>query len=360
MFRIIIILLIILLLLIIVFDITRLKKFNLIKKISNKYLRNIVATLPFIIIILLFNYVNSFVIFIHLAIFFGIASFIVWLIKKIFKKEFHFYLTGVIAVSLTIIYLGIGAYLDYHVFETRYSILTNKELGQETFRIIQISDSHVGTTFNGDGFKKHMEKISKIKSDIFVITGDFVDDDTTKDDMIKSCEALALIKPTYGKYFVFGNHDRGYFNHRNFSESDLISELNKNGVIVLNDEIEKINDYIYLVGRDDRTNPNRKSIKELTEGIADKYIIDLNHQPNDYKNEMNNVDLVLSGHTHGGQLFPLGYLGLIFGSNDEFDGLHVRENTSFVINSGISDWAIDFKTGTYSEYVIVDIKKDLL
>ena len=71
---------------------------------------------------------------------------------------------------------------------------------------------------------------------------------------------------------------------------------------------------------------------------------------------MNKVDLVLSGHTHGGQLFPLGYIGLLMGANDEFYGLHQRENTNFIVNSGISDWAIDFKTGTFSEVGIIDIK----
>ena len=87
-----------------------------------------------------------------------------------------------------------------------------------------------------------------------------------------------------------------------------------------------------------------------------KYVITINHQPNDYKNEMNNTDLVLSGHTHGGQLFPLGQIGILLGSNNKIYGIERRENTTFIVNSGISDWAIKFKTGTVSEYVVIDIK----
>ena len=359
MFNLFIFFIILILILTIIYLIMKIHKFSFIKNISNKKLSWLISILPITIIFLLFNYVNSLVIIIHLIIFFFITKLLFYLIKKILKKEFNYDTLGITAIIITTIYLGIAAFLDYHVFETKYQLLTEKELGQDNLRIIQISDSHVGTTFNGNGFYKHMEKISKIESDLFVITGDFVDDDTTYEDMIKSCEALSLIKAKYGVYFIYGNHDKGYFNYRNFKDKELREELKKNNVIILEDDVISINDYIYLIGRNDKTDINRKSIQELTKDLdKNKYIIDLNHQPNDYDNEMNNVDLVLSGHSHGGQLFPLGYIGLLTGSNDEFKGLHKRGNTNFIVNTGISDWAVDFKTGTKSEYVIIDIKKN--
>ena len=67
------------------------------------------------------------------------------------------------------------------------------------------------------------------------------------------------------------------------------------------------------------------------------------------------VDLVLSGHTHGGQLFPLGYVGKLLKANDEFKGMNFRDNTIFIVNSGLSDWKLKFKTGTTSEYTVIDI-----
>lgn len=358
MFTFFLLLIILLLLLIIFYDIKNINNFNFIKKIKNKKLQWIIPLIPILIIMLLFNYVNSLVILIHLAIFFLISNLLIYLIKKIFKKDFSFNLSGALAIIFTFIYLGIGAYFAYHIYETKYEIITQKELGQDNFRIIQISDSHVGTTFDGNGFYNEIKKISQIPCDLFIITGDFVDDDTTKEDMIRSCKALSLIKAKYGIYFVFGNHDRGYFNKRSFNENDLVNELEKNNVIVLKDEIKEINDYITIIGRDDKQNNNRKTIDELTNNLDNKkYLISLNHQPNDYKNEQDKVDLVLSGHSHGGQLFPLGYIGLLSKANDEFYGMHVRGKTTFIVNSGISDWAIDFKTGAISEYVIIDIKK---
>lgn len=357
--RLFLILIIAALILMVIYIVSRLHKFNFIHNITNKWISWIFSLIPILVIGVLFNYVNTLVILSHLAIFFVLSELVVKLIKKIRKKDFNYYLAGVIAIIVTTIYLGIGAYLDYHVFETHYEIVTEKNIGTDSFRIIQISDSHVGATFNGEGFYKHMEKISQINADLLVITGDFVDDDTTYSDMVKSCEALSLAKPKYGVYFIYGNHDKGYFDYRNFKDKELREELEKNGVIILDDEVVEINDHIYLIGRYDKTDKNRKSIDELTKGLdKNRYIIDLNHQPNDYKNEMNKVDLVLSGHTHGGQLFPLGYIGLLTGSNDEFYGLHQRGNTYFIVNSGISDWAIDFKTGTYSEYGVIEIKNN--
>lgn len=329
---------------------------NFIKKIKNKILRIVVSIIPILLIFLLFNFVNFVVILFHTFIFLSLSQLVIFIIKKIKKKKLNNDIFVILGVSITFVYMCIGAFLCYHVFETKYEVTTNKNIGTDSFRIIQISDSHVGATFDGDGLKKHIEKISKIDSDIVVITGDFVDDDTTREDMIKSCEALTLFKPKYGIYYINGNHDKGYYNSRNFTYEELTNELKKNNIIVLEDEVKEIDDYFYIIGRKDKTY-NRKTIKELTENLdKTKYMIDLNHQPNDYENEKKEkIDLVLSGHTHGGQLFPLGYVGLLINANDMFKGIKTIDNTTFIVNTGISDWAIDFKTGTKSEYTVIDI-----
>ena len=343
------------LVIVIIFDVIEINKIDFIKNIKNKKLKWLVTLLPIVIILILFNYVNAFIIFIHFSIFLLLSKLVVYLIKKIFRLDIKFDLAPILSIIITIIYLSFGAYFGYHVYETTYNIKTNKDIND--FKIVFLSDSHVGTTFDGNGFYKHMERISKINCDVFVVIGDFVDDDTKKEDMIKSVSGLGLIKPKYGSYFVYGNHDKGYFKYRDFTDEDLRSELNKNNITILEDEIKEI-DNIYLVGRKDKQDKTRKSIKELVKDIpSDKYIISLNHQPNDYENEKNNVDLVLSGHSHGGQMFPLAYLGKISSANDEFYGLHTRENTNYIVSSGISGWRAHFKTGTISEYVIVNIKK---
>ena len=351
MFGLVMFLIFIILVLVIIYLFKKVLKIVSLTKINNKILLYLITLAPFLLLFILFNRVNFVVIILHLFIFISLSSLIFRLINK---KYLLSSLPVIVGICVTIVYLGFGTYLDYHIKETVYNITTNKNI-DGNFKILQITDTHVGTTLDGNGFRKHIEKISKKEADIVVITGDFVDDDTSREDMIISCAALSLFKPKYGVYFIYGNHDKGYFNYRNFNSNDLVKELEKNNVIVLKDEVKQVNDYIYLVGREDKTY-QRKDIKELVRDIdKSKYIIDLNHQPNDYENEKNNVDLVLSGHTHGGQLLPLGYIGLLTHQNDEFYGLHKRGNTNFIVNSGMSDWAIDFKTGTSSEYVIINI-----
>ena len=89
-----------------------------------------------------------------------------------------------------------------------------------------------------------------------------------------------------------------------------------------------------------------------------KYMIVLDHQPADFVNQAKSgVDLVLSGHTHGGQLLPFNQVGKWIKANDLIYGHEKRKNTDFIVTSGISAWAIKFKTGTKSEFVIIDVKK---
>ena len=96
---------------------------------------------------------------------------------------------------------------------------------------------------------------------------------------------------------------------------------------------------------------------DLLHGLEqNKFLIVLDHQPNDYQNQTEaKVDLVLSGHTHGGQIFPFNNLGQWLGFNDAIYGYERHGKTDFIVTSGISDWRLKFKTGCRSEFVVIDI-----
>lgn len=119
-----------------------------------------------------------------------------------------------------------------------------------------------------------------------------------------------------------------------------------------------------FIGRQDRSeevekNKGRATMSELTSSLDDsKFSIVMNNQPCDYANQAKSgVDLVVSGHTHGGQLFPLMNIENLTGlGDDRVYGYEKRDNTNFIVTSGISDWEIKFKTGCKSEYVIVNIQ----
>ena len=67
-------------------------------------------------------------------------------------------------------------------------------------------------------------------------------------------------------------------------------------------------------------------------------------------------DLAVCGHTHGGQLFPWTTISKLIKVDDRVYGYERRNGTDFIVTSGISDWEIKFKTGTKSEYVIIDVE----
>lgn len=191
--------------------------------------------------------------------------------------------------------------------------------------------------------------------------GDFVDDDTSKDDMLHCCEALGKLKTRYGVYFVYGNHDEGYWrdNGRGYTLADLDRELEANNVKILCDETVNVVGNVDICGRLDKSrSKDRMSASDLMKHSkpAD-YFICLDHEPNDYAAEaQSRMDMVISGHTHGGQFLGLGTLGVLLGANDAYYGYEKRNMTDFIVSSGIADWAIKFKTGCISEYIVINIK----
>ncbi len=341
---------------------SRLYKFGVSRKFTDK--RILAYTIDFMTVAALFgvlcaalNTMNAIVCLIHFT---G-----VWLVcdfaALFFKKPQKHYYAGWTAVVSSVAVLTAGWALDHGVWATRYTIESSKV--SAPIRIVLFADSHIGTTFDGKGFAKHVRTMQTENPDVVVVAGDFVDDGTSRADMLAAAEALGKMKTKHGVFFVFGNHDKGYYDpkRRGFTGDDLIAELTKNGVTVLQDETAPIRGDIVLIGRQDAGEKyrggKRAEMTDLVKGLnQSKYAAVLDHQPNDYKNQAESgVDLVLSGHTHGGQIFPLNNVGVWIGANDKTYGVERREKTDFIVTSGLSDWAIKFKTGTKSEYIVIDV-----
>ena len=301
---------------------------------------------------------NVVLLLLHLVVFWLLCDLGWWIAEKIRKKKPRRYYAGIAAIALTVVYMGAGWFFAHHVFITDYALATEKEVGR--LCIVQISDSHLGVTLSGEEFAREMEKVQSQNPDLVVITGDFVDDDSSKEDMLTACEALEKLKTTYGVYFIYGNHDDGYFRRGTFTPAELRKALTDNGVVILEDETVLIDNRFYLVGRKDRSARDRLSMEELTRDLDPaKYTLVLDHQPTDFEAQTEaKADLVLSGHTHGGHIFPTGLVGVWFGGNDLCYGMEVRESSTFIVSSGISGWAMPFKTGCISEIVVIRVTEE--
>lgn len=303
--------------------------------------------------------VNALLVSVHLALACAAFGLLFFVLEKAGAPALPAALRAAVPFVLCAAYFAFGWQQCHSVTETRYQLATEKQIESGALRIAHIADVHLGTTFSGAGFAAHLKRIQKENPDMLVITGDFVDDDTKKADMLAACAALGEFKAKYGVYYVDGNHDQGYrASRRDFEAWELWHALRQARVDVLSDETASPGHGISIIGRrDDRY--ARQDMQELRRqtpaGAHASYTIVLNHQPTDYENEAAaGVDLVLSGHTHGGQM--IGLRRLVAKSNDNVYGHQRRGNTDFIVTSGLSDWAIKFKTGTRSEYVIIDIR----
>ena len=304
---------------------------------------------------LIFNWYTMALIIIHLVLIWLLCDLIGWIIRKCRRKERTFNYSGGAALLLTFMLLTCGWVCMHHVFRTSYSFRSDKLTPDDHLRAVLLTDTHLSNTLDGEKFTELCERIQKEDPDLVLVCGDYVDDDSKKKDLIAASRALGQIQSTYGTYFAYGNHDP-FANSRSFSDDDLIDSLLNNGVTILIDETKEIGDRFYLCGRRDFSD-QRKAAQELTNSLdKSKYIIMMDHQPKDFDAEAEaGADLVLSGHTHGGHVFPAGQLGVVLGETERLYGEEKREDTEFLVSSGASGWEIPFKTGCISEYCVIDI-----
>ena len=309
----------------------------------------------FALLAVLISVVNAVIVLLHEVLFFMLFGLGVRIAKRLRKKEFKYNWQGWLALPVSAVYLAVGWYLCHSVVQTDYSLTTDKDVG--SIKAALIADSHIGVTFDGEGFAEHLKTIEAQSPDLLLIAGDFVDDGTSSEDLKRACRALGEMKLRYGVWYCYGNHDQGYYRHKDYTAEELENELRSCGVHVLKDEYELVDDRFYIIGRKDGSREERLEMDELLKGLdTDKYMIVLDHQPSDYDSEAASpADLIVSGHTHGGQLLPVTFAGEWLKMNDKTYGHEKRNGTDFIVTSGISDWEIKFKTGTRSEYVIINI-----
>ena len=300
------------------------------------------------------GYANAIVCFLHAAAIWLICDGAFWLLRRLGLGFAGRDAVGLAAVVLTAAWLALGWHNAHSVRTTVYELRGNVK---EPFRVVLFSDSHVGNLFSGSELAAYVERMNAEKPDAVVIAGDFVDDETSPEDMTAACAALKELKTRCGVYFSFGNHDAGYYSsRRGYGKEELSDCLRANGVRVLEDETVPLTGNIRLCGRRDARG-GRKSAEELCADVEKgSYLIMADHCPTDYDAEAAaGASLVLSGHTHGGQFIPIRSLIGRLGDNDRVYGHEKRGNTDFIVSSGLGDWALDFRTGCFSEYVVIDI-----
>jgi predicted MPP superfamily phosphohydrolase len=255
------------------------------------------------------------------------------------------------SLSIITILLIIGNYTFNHPSVTQLNITVDKPLKNKEIKIVAASDIHLGSYINKAKLKKYVALINAQKADLVLFMGDIADRNLSPLINQHMNEELSSIKAPLGVFAITGNHE--YYSVKRLETYQFFE---KSGIKMLIDKYVLVDNSFYIVGRDDRTNTNRKALSEIMQGIDKSLpIILLDHQPFQLEEaEHNNIDLQLSGHTHNGQFFPG---NLVVKRIFELSyGYLKKGNTHYYVSSGLGLWGPEYRIGTKSEIVVINFK----
>jgi len=254
---------------------------------------------------------------------------------------------------------------SYGVFEARRRPrvkhvevpLPNLSAAFDGFKIVQISDIHVGPTIKRDWVEMVVDEAAQTNADLVAFTGDLIDG--TVPYLGKDTEPIKELNAPFGRYFVTGNHE--YYS----GVLPWLKEIDRLGWDILMNEhrvLEKAGARLVLAGVTDYTAggfyPDQASDphKAIAAAPTDATRILLAHQPKSvFEATKAGYDLQLSGHTHGGQFFPWDNLARL--AQPYLHGLHWHDNMWVYVSRGTGYWGPPIRIGQPSEVTLVTLRR---
>lgn len=229
------------------------------------------------------------------------------------------------------------------------------EDGDGALRILQLSDLHLEKlSITPDDL---YEKLKEEAIDLIALTGDFLDREESIAKLGPYLAALNALKPTYGMYAVFGNHD---YVLQGEPFARLKATLEAHGCVVLQNETKTITvngQTVNIIGIDDFYT-GRSDIEKAYAGVKDGINLVLTHDPDivphmkDY-----HFDYLLSGHFHGGQIhwpkpYHLAKMSKTLTERNMIKGYHEWEGKPFYINEGLGQTGVNIRIGSKPEVTL--------
>ena len=318
-------------------------------EIINKYLLNeetniknsLINTIIFTTLIIYYlkshNTFSPLKFFVYEGIGIGFISFWVVCIGIIlnFINAFNEFSIGIFCIILIVLISGFGFLKGRKINVQKIELFSSKV--KDEYNFIFISDVHLGTN-KIIHFLNILKKIKSIKYDFLLIGGDLIDSNSF------NIDDLAILNEFKKDiYFVNGNHE---YYLKNYQEK--IKKLKQYNIKVLINQSQKIKG-INLIGIDDLQNieDKIKHVKKLRK--ENLYNLVLNHKPDIWEQINDQIDLMLSGHTHNGQIFPF---NLIVKLKFKYNyGLFKKENSNLYVSSGSGCWGPKIRIGTSNEII---------
>ncbi len=244
--------------------------------------------------------------------------------------------------------------------------------GAHELRVVLIADFHMSVNSKPETIRKMAELVNQQDADLVFAAGDFL---TSTFEGLKNpeeyAENLRTIRSGYGTYAVYGNHDVeepllcGFPMTpiaKAFRSAKIPDFIRSCGFEILSDEVtDAVDGEIVLVCREDGEKTGRGAEKRLEAGVLmsgidrTKPVFVLEHEPVDFRNLADaGADLVFSGHTHAGQVFPLTFFTKFYNKNNY--GLKSFGSLQSIVTSGVGFFGPPLRVGSDSEIMVLDIR----
>ena len=315
-----------------------------------------------------------------------IIYYISYILQKILKRRIvsdflirrYFLKTGFFLQLLITLIILIGIFHTSTSFTVKKQIIVYHDLPPSFhgFKVIHISDMHLGSFRNTRYYEKVVRKINALQADIIVFSGDMVNN--TPDEALAYIPIFSRMNAKHGKFSVLGNHDFGDYVHcMNQSQKDslvdkLVEIYREMGFVPLinsNRILKLYQDSLYIAGVNNIGSPPFKVYGDLEKALsgieADKFTILLSHDPDHWKNEVKNMEhhihLTLSGHTHGMQFginTKLLKWSPIMGKYLYWAGLYKENNKYLYVNQGLGMIGFLGRIGIRPEITEIILKRE--
>jgi uncharacterized protein len=286
--------------------------------------------------------------------------------KKVSRRTF---LKRFFGTFLTTIGLSAGGYIyagrvEPNLLKVNKHELPHKDIPNmfDQLKIVQFSDTHLGFQYTLEQLIHLVDDINNLKPDILFFTGDLLDEPNKYVGTEKVISVLRKLHAPYGKFAVYGNHDHGGYGtdiYRNIMEEAEFTLLqNQSSKLQIGEE------FIYLLGIDDAM-LGRPDINEALSDIPnDSYKILLSHAPDLADSAaLFNIQLQLSGHSHGGQI-QIPFLGALVRppfAEKYVEGFYTIGNEApltLYVNRGLGTTRLPFRFLSVPELTVFTLKKE--
>jgi predicted MPP superfamily phosphohydrolase len=225
-----------------------------------------------------------------------------------------------------------------------------KEL--DGFRLVQLSDIHHSPFTSLEHVLRTVEAANKLAPDMFVLTGDYVSHETEY--IAPMADAMSNLRSEFGTFACLGNHDH-------WTDGELVTDLLRGeGITVLINEgfrFKARNASFWLAGVDDLMVGKTDVRSALNGSTDDEMKLLLAHNPAILRRAARlGVDLMLSGHTHGGQVKLRDEEKRLLPRRKMTNGLYRRQNTQVYINRGIGTVVVPFRYQCPPEITLIELK----